>query len=89
MEKEVATTVLVFNDIVGCLEFDEVNGFPIMTDSPRTNLGKKGPDVLQNRDNIGSALLHNSRRLTNSFCSKQVGSDRNNLIPRRWLLYSL
>ena len=88
-EEEVATMALalVINDI-GYLDFDEVTGCPTMTDSLRTNLVNKGPDVLQNQDKIGSALLHNGRRLTKSFFSKLVGSERNNLVPRRWLLYS-
>ena len=87
-EEEVATTVLalVIND-TGCLELDEVTGCPTMTDSLRTNLMNKG-HVLQNQDKIGSALIHNGRRLTKSFFSKHVGSDRNNLISRCWLLYS-
>ena len=48
----------------------------------------KGPDNLQIQDKIGSSNIYRGRRLTKHFFTKQAGSDRDNLIPRRWFLYS-
>ena len=73
---------------IGYLHFNNVTKFPVITDNLSKNLTVKGPDDLQNQDKIGSANIHKGRRLTKCFFTKQVGNDRNNLIPRRWLLYS-
>ena len=73
---------------IGYLHFNNITKFPVRTDTLRKYLAVKGPDNLQNQGKIGSANIHKKRRSSKFFFTKQLGNDRNNLVPRLWLLYS-
>ena len=76
---EDAFSAEVDTPLIDVVSTDVVSKFPVITDTLRKNLTVKGPDDLQNQDKIESANIHEGRRLTKCFFTKQVGNDRNNL----------